>query len=149
MEAGLRPAWTGRFGFTQGGLCPVTTRYGPTLDIFDPFKTSRSFTRTQHQLSAHLRANSPRKIRVGGIIDGNRNHSAKRASQKDRDPLGAVRTPQQYRIALDDLPRLKLAGELIRHPRDALVAPTLTPIPARKHVSAVRAPTLEIVQRIQ
>ncbi len=107
------------------------------------------FARTQHQLRAHHRADPARKIRSGGIVDGDSNYPAKRASQERRHPLGTVRTPQQHRIALCDIARFELAGKLTRHSGDARVVPALSPVSPGKHVGAVAAPALEIVQRIQ
>src|ERR1017187_3046578 len=108
-------------------------------------------TRTQHESGPYLRTDPSSKVGTGPIIDRNGNHSTKRASQKCRHPLGAVRTPQQHRIPPADVASLKLAGKLIRYFGNALVAPTLMPVTARKHVGAVvlLAPALEIIQRIQ
>ena len=122
---------------------------GCDLPRQEPVNNRGPFARTQHQPGSHLRADPARKIGAGAIVDGNGNDPAKRASQERRYPLGTVRTPQQHRIALADIARLKLAGKLIRHFGDPLVAPTFAPVSSRKHVGAVAPPALEIVQRIQ
>ena len=118
-------------------------------DVLDLLEERGPFARTQREPGAHLCADAARKIGGGGIVDGNSNHPAKRASQERRHPLGTVRTPQQNRVALDDVARLEFAGKLIRHAGDALVAPTLVPVSSRKHVGAVATAALEIVQGIQ
>src|SRR6266852_1965694 len=123
------------------------------LDLLrhEPVENRGSLPRTHHQPGSDLRTDAARKIGTGGIIDGNGNDPAKRASQERRHPLGAVRTPQQHRIALGNVACFELAGKLIRHSGDLLVVPTLAPVSSRKHVGAgvILAPALEIVQRIQ
>ena len=121
---------------------------------FVPGKHRRPFARTHHQPGSYLRADAPCKIRACAIIDRNRNHATQRASQKGRNPFGAVRSPQQHRVALYDLARFKLPRKLIRNSHNAPVSPALMPVPARKHVGTLvtrthLAPALEIVQRIQ
>ena len=118
-------------------------------DVPDLLEERSSFARTQYQPGAHLRADAACKIGAGGIVDGNSNHPAKRASEESRHPLGTVRTPEQNRVALGDVARLEFAGKLIRHAGDALVAPTLVPVSSRKNVGAVATAALEIVQGIQ
>ena len=122
-------------------------------DSLDLFEERGAFARTQHQPGSHLRADAAREIGAGGIVDGNGNDPAKRAAEERRHPLGTVRAPQQDRITLRDVARLELAGKLIRHFGDTLVAPTLVPVASRKHVGAgviaISAPAFEIVQRIQ
>ncbi len=53
----------------------------------------RPLARTQHQPGSHLRGDAKGKIWAGGIIDGDGNDAAERATEERRDPLGRVRAP--------------------------------------------------------
>ena len=120
------------------------------VDGVDSLKGRSPFPGTYDQSGSHLRADAAGKIGAGRIIHGNGNHAAEGASQKRRDPLGAVRTPQKHCIALANLSRFELTGKLICHSGHATVAPAFVTVAARKHVGAVvillLTPALEIVQ---
>src|SRR6202140_946295 len=123
--------------------------HGNSAGCCSPFEDRGSLARTQYQAGRDLRADTTREIGAGSIIDGGGGDSAEGASEKCAHPLGRVRAPQQDRIALTKTARLQLAGELVRRLRNSLVTPTLAAVASRKHVCAIVAPAIEIVQRVQ
>src|ERR1700686_2271729 len=113
------------------------------------FEDRGSLARTQYQAGRDLRADTTGETGAGSIIHGDGDDSAERAPEECRHPLGRVRAPQHDRIALAETTRLQFAGELVCRLRNSLVAPTLAAVASRKHVSAIVAPAIEIVQRVQ
>src|ERR1700690_1984486 len=104
------------------------------IDGRDRFEPSTPLARTQYKFRSDLGADAASEVWTRCVVDGHRDHSAKRAPKKCRHPFGAVWIPQQHRIALADVARSQFASELIRYTGNAPIAPALVPVAARKHI---------------
>src|ERR1019366_185506 len=115
----------------------------------ESFEMHGALAWTQDQFRADLLADTSRKIGAGSIVDGHGENSRESAAQERGDPLGAVGTPEQDRIALRDVARGEFARELMSGSGDLPVGPALVAISARIDVGWLRAPALEIVEVVQ
>src|SRR5947199_9090019 len=91
------------------GICQVLGR-----DSRDAAKNFSTFLGTKHEPCSHALADALGKICARAVVDRDSNHTAERTSPKSREPLTAVRGPEQNGVALAHPARSQLARELIR-----------------------------------
>ena len=81
----------------------------------------------------------------GHAVHGDNDGSAKDASEKGDDPLGAVVSPHDYTIALRDAARFEFAGEPVCGTGDFAICPSQGTVSAMVHVGNFAAAVLERV----
>jgi hypothetical protein len=85
--------------------------------------------------------------REGGIargIERNRQHAAQHASEKRRDPLGAVLSPQHHALAAGDVAANQLGGETPRQLREIAISGGVAANAAMHHHGGLGAVAAEV-----
>ena len=71
----------------------------------------RMFPRTDEQSRVDLLVHAHREIGRRGVVHGHNHHAAQRTSQKNRDPFGGIRPPENNAFAFVDSARFQFPRE--------------------------------------
>ena len=93
-------------------------------------------SRPHQQLRLDPLKDPQRKVSRRSIVHRHHDHAAQCASEKHRDPFGAVLAPHHHPIALRNPPRLQLAGKAERHLQNLAIGERFHPVPAPLPVGA-------------